>query len=453
MDTAHVNEISDQINQALTLMPGPPPTRIVLGLSGGLDSMVLLHGLVKWRQQFPATEVQAIHVNHQLQADASHWQQHCQRECLALGVPLLVERVTVDSCSSSLERAARDARYGAFAKVVSASEVLMLAHHRDDQVETFLQRAARGSGPLGLAAMSPSVTVKGITILRPLLSLDREQLEGLANQCGVKWIDDPSNLDRRMERNFLRHEVLPLWRKFKPNLNQTLSRAARLCNETSQLLTDLAAIDAGAERQDQGLEINRLLGLSRSRQRNLLRYWLQGQAMAMPSEVVLDRIIDEAIPAPADAQPRVDWGMVSVRRFQGVLYVVPSSLDAEAAPVMDITLTELQQLDLVNAKGPLPNITHFSRRRLASAPLQLRCRQGGERLKLSGGQSKDLKDWFQKFAIPPWLRPHWPILYCGDDIAGVPGLLVCEGFEPDSPTDSLPLYWSRVDRRLGIQGN
>lgn len=447
------------IQQALAVLPGP--CRIHVGFSGGLDSTVLLHLVHEWWQQKPADRpsLQAIHINHRIQADADRWQSHCEQLCRQWGIPCFSKAVAVDTTLASLEQQARLARYQVFRGQVKPGEVLLLAHHRDDQVETLLQRLARGSGPLGLGAMAPFHDRHGFRVVRPLLDCDREQLEAYASQQNLSWIEDPSNVDESIERNFVRRQLLPRWRSVQPRLNHTLARSARLARESAQLLDDLAQLDRGGVRPDDGLVLDRLLPLSPSRRHNLLRFWLRSLGIQPPSEVVLGHIINDVALAGADAQPLVTWGAYSVRRFQGVLYGLDQALPEPqgtqvAISQADLSTAALPDSSLVDAEPflslPMGSLEFkggrvpFSRQALAGKDLKIGFRRGGEQLRLPGRPAKTLKDLFLEAGVPPWLRGLWPILYAEGEIAGLPGLWVCEGYTPNSLEDEIRFLWVRT---------
>lgn len=428
------------ITDALADLPGH--TRLVVGFSGGLDSTVLLHLAQQCRQTDPALNVAALHVNHQLQPAADQWQLHCELLCRHWQIPFLGDIVRVDRDQASLEQAARDARYAAFRRHLQPGDLLLLAHHRDDQVETLFQRLLRGSGPLGLGGMGSVSRQPGLTILRPLLEQDRADLEAYARDQGLGWIDDPSNGDTGFERNFLRHQVLPSLRTRWPRLNQTVARAARLSRDSAQLLDELALIDAGEPvTAGNPLPIPVLQSLSHARAMNLLRYWIRQHGTTAPSEAQLARVLMEILPAQDDAQPVVSWGQHQLRRYRQGLYClpllpVPAPVDLPFVPGEDAPLLPVGRLIQAEGQG-----TAFSRTRLHQGDLRLRTRQGGERLKPAGRPGNSLKHWLQALQVPPWWRDHWPILYAGDEIAGLPGLVVCEGFQPAGPEDGLWLGW------------
>lgn len=437
------------IGEALAVVSEPRSvSRINIGFSGGLDSTVLLHLVWRWWQgcePHRRPQLRAIHVNHQLQRSAEHWEQHCARICQQWGVDYCLERVAVARNEASLEQAARYARLDCFQTRLGSDEILLLAHHRDDQVETLLQRLARGSGPLGLGGMSTVAQYRGMVMVRPLLDLDRAALSAYASGNGLEWVDDPTNLDETLERNFVRRQLLPPWRQVRQGLNQALARTARLSREAAGLLDQLAAIDRGQRRLDGGLSLAVLHRLPADRQRNLLRYWLKDQGVRAPSESRLQSVLDNVLTAAEDAQPRVDWGDMGVRRYGGCLFIVPTELPAALSfrhkletlsSDLDLPVGRLQM-----AGGELA----FSREVLQQGRLDVAFRAGGERLKLSGRPSKSLKDLFQEQGVPPWLRGLWPILYQGDQIVGLPDLWVCEEYLPRSLEDGIYFHWHHTD--------
>lgn len=442
---SNTNDVDIQlIELALADMPGP--RRIVVGFSGGLDSTVLLSLVHQWwLTQTPAQRpsLHAIHVNHQLIPQADTWQSHCADICAQWQIEFTARKVAVDSDQSSLEASARAARYAVFKELIRPGDILLLAHHRDDQVETLLQRLARGSGPLGMGSMAHCSQLHGFTLLRPLLDLDREQLQAFARNHSLTWIDDPSNQDESLERNYIRRRVLPLWRDQRSELNQALARSARLSRESAQLLDDLAAMDLEQSQADERLPIDVLQGLSPARQKNLLRYWLRQQGIRPPSEIVTQRILDEVVGASADAQPLVMWGQSSVRRFQSALYGLGHALPEPKGISLSLDVLDCPPALPVGRLAPGTKEPGFSRQALLQQPVTVRFRAGGERLKLQGRPPKALKDLFQESGVPPWLRGVWPILYSGDSIAGLPGLWVCEGFLPQSNEDKICFHWHR----------
>ncbi|MGE5155518.1 MAG: tRNA lysidine(34) synthetase TilS, partial [Bdellovibrio bacteriovorus] len=303
------------------LAPFAGVPRLWIAFSGGLDSACLLHAASTVRQRLPGP-LGAVHVDHGLHADSPRWSEHCRQVCDTLGVPLVIRRVAVDRApGKSLEAAARAARYGALADRLGPGELLLTAHHQDDQAETLLLALLRGSGPEGLAAM-PLVSDLGPgRLVRPLLGVPRAALEAYARDQGLSWVEDPSNRVLAFDRNFLRRCVLPILRERWPAASATLSRSAAHCAEALEL------VEAAAEDTLRGLAGSRFgtlslpaLGrLEPPRARAALRLWLKRLGLPRPDRAHLGRILTEVLPARADANPLVAWCGCEVRRYRGDL--------------------------------------------------------------------------------------------------------------------------------------
>lgn len=280
-----------------------PAERISLGLSGGCDSVVLLH--VLHRLGF-GERLTAIHVHHGLSPNADAWAGFCADYCARLQVSLTIVRVEVDRRSGlGLEAAARAARYAALRE--GAAEVLVLAQHQGDQAETVLFNLLRGSGVAGAAAIPAERSLSGRRLLRPLLDVSRRELEAYAVQCGLAWIEDESNADTRHSRNFLRHEVLPLLHRRFPGAEHSLAQAAQHFAEADDLLAELAASDwqtVCADSVDAPL-LRLLRKLTLVRLKNLLRYRLRRLGWRAPGAQRLEEFARQLRDAGADRHPEL----------------------------------------------------------------------------------------------------------------------------------------------------
>ncbi len=412
-----------------------------LAYSGGLDSHVLLHrvvSLVRAGGLWPP--LHALHINHQLNPKAKAWSAHCERVCAALGIELTVLTVEVADAGLGIEAAARTARYAAFASVLGEGELLLQAHHLDDQAETLLLRLMRGTGPAGLAAM-PSTRVLGAgALLRPLLGCPRAALLAYAKAAQLQWVEDDSNSNTRFDRNFLRQLALPLLAQRWPGYRQTLSRAALQAGETQELLDALAALDFARAGRGEALGTAELMALTPARQRNLLRHWLTGRALPMPSRAQLEQLLMQA-GARADASVSVCWPGAEVHRYQGCLYALKA-----LPPVLDV----INQPWRAEAPVPLPGLGALSGAQSLGAGLradrsyELRNRRGGERCRpLGRAHSQSLKKLLQAAQVPPWLRPRLPLLFCGDELAAVADLWICEGYAAQPSEPGWTLTWRR----------
>ena len=253
-----------------------------LGLSGGLDSMFCLSCWSRLANPL-ISPVARDSCSSRTAPEADAWAAHCQRACDARGVPLTVVRVRVGQ-SASIEQAARDARYAAFAEMLPDGAELLLAHHADDQLETLLFRLLRGTGVRGLAGMPRRRQLGRGWLSRPLLDASRAAMASWAQRQGVSWIDDPANQDARFARTALRHQLLPRLRDGWPQIDQSLLRLADHAREAGELMDELALSDLRATavteqdpwlRSWPGLLLAPLQALSPARQRNVLRYWLR----------------------------------------------------------------------------------------------------------------------------------------------------------------------------------
>lgn len=291
---------------------------LVAGLSGGVDSVVLLHGL---RQLAPRRQLllTSLHVHHALSPNADRWEDHCRALCAASGIVLAVARVAVERNSADgLEAAARRARHAAFARV--PGDWIVLAHHRDDQAETVLFNLLRGSGLRGAAAMAET----NGRLLRPLLDVGRDAIEAYAREHKLRWIEDESNGDTRFARNHLRHEVLAGLQERFPGSAANLAAAARRFAEAQTLLDDLAVLDLGAHAADFPLDLSVLESLAEPRARNLLRYLLQCRHIGIPSEERLREILRQLTHAASDRHPAAVFGAWRILRRAGRVAVEPA---------------------------------------------------------------------------------------------------------------------------------
>lgn len=417
-----------------------------VAFSGGLDSSVLLHLLVQVSRRNALPPISAIHVHHGLQGAADAWPAHCQRLCDELGVPLSIRHVQVEP-GASLERAAREARYGAFAAVLNAGEVLLLAQHQDDQAETVLYRLLRGAGVQGLAAMAYSRTLADGHAVRPLLGVPRSVLEAYAAAYGLIWVDDPSNTDTGLARNFLRQEILPRLQGHWPKAAQVLARAAEHQAEAQGLLQALAELDmqrAGGRLNLDWLDIpcldlQALRQLSDARQRNLLRYWL-ANFTRLPDSRHWQGWHDLR-DAAADASPiwRLESG--ELRRHGGSLLW----LDARWRVPWS---RQLQPWSLVEQPLLLPgNGQVWLEGAVPAGQLSIGYRQGGEVLDVPGRGRRDLKRLLQEAGVPEFIRERIPLLLCDGRLVAVANLL--------ASSDCGKLHWHppEAEPRQSAHGN
>lgn len=293
----------------------------VVAYSGGLDSHVLLHAM----SQLKDFSFVAVHVNHQLSANAKQWASHCQSVCDQLGVPLHVERVDIRlKPGDSLEEQARKARYTVFKKYIDRNQTLLTAHNLDDQAETFLLQALRGAGLKGLSAMPLRKPFADGYHARPLLTFSRQALEAYANENQLAWIEDESNADTSFDRNYIRHAVMPALKQRFPAVAQSFSRSARLIAENEQVIQEVVAAQFEAIETDerQKVDYKILRSFSDVHQRLLLRFWLQKNNVRSFSEKQLKQIQQDVLQASSNAKPLFRVANISIRRDRNHLVLL-----------------------------------------------------------------------------------------------------------------------------------
>lgn len=288
--------------------------RLVVGLSGGIDSVVLLHAVLAERGA-----AAAVHVHHGLTPQADRWEDHCRALCLGWAVPLEVARVDVERNSADgLESAARRARHAVYRQL--AADWILLGHHRGDRAETMLFNLLRGAGVRGAGAMPERSSM----LLRPLLGVGRTEIADYAEAHGLAWVDDHSNADTRYARNFLRHEVLPAIRGRFPAVEERLASAAARFAEAADLLDDLARLDLGTRPSGFPVEVAFLAGLSEPRARNVVRYLLAVQGVGIPAEERLAEALRQCLEAGPDRHPAISFGSHVLSRRNGCITLAPA---------------------------------------------------------------------------------------------------------------------------------
>ncbi|MCB1922230.1 MAG: tRNA lysidine(34) synthetase TilS [Gammaproteobacteria bacterium] len=421
----------------------PQPNRYWIAYSGGIDSTVLLHLLASVRDRLPAT-LTAVHVDHGLQPGSASWAAHCRARCAALGVPLVVH--TVDAHprrGQSPEAAARDARYDAIAAGMGVDDMLLTAHHEDDQAETVLLQLLRGAGVDGLSAMPSCRHWRHGWLARPLLAVPRAQLVAWAHARQLAWIDDPSNDAAVADRNFLRHEILPRLHARWPAASRSLARSAQWCAEAAQIVEARAATDLASAAVAEGTRLSTavLCGLPDARATGLLRHWLDVRAAPPMPAARLHQALDQLCHARDDAQPLVAWAGFALRRYRGEVWLVdtatvavPSGRRVWTGADMDLG-PGLGRIVSREAPGGI------DADRWRNGVIEIGYRRSGLRCALRGRQgTRDFKQLAQEHGIPPWLRDRVPLVYVDGELAAVAGCCVCEPFSAGSAHGFWPVW-------------
>jgi tRNA(Ile)-lysidine synthase len=442
----------------------PARSSILVGLSGGVDSVVLLHLLHDLAPRF-SWKLSALHVHHGISPNADAWAEFCSALCTRLEIPLVVERVDIAPLRGEhgIEAAARKLRHEALAR--QPCDFVALAHHADDQAETLLLQLLRGAGVKGAAAMPVLSSVEGPVLItsdlpacglsrmasssiskvegpvpcegaparvRPLLDVSRREILDYALAHGLQWIEDESNADEGYPRNFLRHRVLPLLEQKFPACRATLARSAQHFAEASGLLDELAQQDAASAMRDCTLGVSALGGLSAARARNLLRYFLHRQGAPMPQSVQLDDMLRQLCHARRDAAVCVEFGGWQLRRYRGRAHVLPALGDCDPALVLPWKGEDELVWPALNGKVRFERVPGegISLAKLGRDPVLLRLRNGGEALRpRPHAATRSLKNLLQECGVPPWRRERLPLLYCGGELVCVAGVAVAAEYQ------------------------
>jgi tRNA(Ile)-lysidine synthase len=434
-----LGELPDRVERQLAFCVGPGQT-LLLGLSGGLDSSVLLHLLVGLRASL-GFELRALHVNHGISPNAAAWETFCADLCAAYQVPYTAVSVSVPrDAGLGLEAAARQVRYQAL--LAQPTDAVVLAHHLDDQAETLLLQLLRGAGVQGLAAMPErrELSASQPVLLRPLLDISRSQLQRYAHQHHLRWIEDESNLDLAFDRNFLRHRVFPHLAERFPACRTTLARSAAHLAEASALLQEVAVADAANCVQGSRLALAGLRALSPARASNLLRYWLDVLGVNISSRR-LREVMRQLLQARQDAQPCIAVTNGNLQRYRDAVYFVANDRKEGIAETVWRGEEELAMsggtLCFIRTQGqglPLSQVQ--------AGRLTIQRRQGGEKFRPDRRRpNRSLRHLLQEAGMAPWQRRALPLLYLNGRLALVPGIGVACDLQAAEAEEGLLAIW------------
>ena len=396
---------------------------MTVALSGGIDSVVLLH-LLHQLQKTQTFTLKASHVHHGLSKNADKWVSFCEKLCRKLSIPLDVNYVKLPQKKSlGIEGEARRLRYEKLLQ--SQTDLVVLAHHEDDQAETFLLQLIRGAGVKGLSSMAHFDGTR--RLWRPLLNASRIDIESYAKKYKLNWIEDESNQNIDFDRNFIRSKVLPILKNRFNHIIKVISRSSSHLAEAQHLLDDLAQIDLKnllkSDNYKHKLNVKTLDKLSNARAKNALRFWLEMNDQLMPSRDLLDELLRQVLTAKKDADLKIDLSKAyEIRRYQDEIYIVPKNYknlknyEIIWAGESEIILPNGQKLTFKKVKGRGIHLKF-----LRDQKLKIKNRQGGEFFKPDSKKpTKKIKQLLQESDLPPWERDFLPLIFIGDHLAFVP---------------------------------
>jgi tRNA(Ile)-lysidine synthase len=405
---------------------------MTVALSGGVDSVVLLHLLHQLQKTHHFT-LKASHVHHGLSKNADKWVKFCEKLCAKLSISLDVNYIQLPQKKSlGIEGEARRLRYEKLLK--SKTDLVVLAHHEDDQAETFLLQLIRGAGVKGLSSMAHFDDRR--RLWRPLLNASRIDIERYAKKHKLKWIEDESNQNTDFDRNFIRSKILPILKNRFTHIIKVISRSASHLAEAQHLLDDLAELDLKSylksDKYKHKLNVKTLDNLSNARAKNILRYWLEINDQLMPSKDLLDECLRQVLIAKKDADLKIQLSKdFEIRRYKDEIYIVKKNKNKEKNYAIiwqgepEILLPNGTQLNFKKVKGSGINFKF-----LRDQKLKIRNRQGGEFFKPDSKRpTKKIKQLLQESDVPPWEREFFPMIFVGDELAAVPNFGIDQKYQ------------------------
>lgn len=432
----------DHLRCELKTLPATPCYWV--GFSGGADSTALLHALLELRGEFKA-EVRAVHVNHGLQRDAGGWERQCKAWCEQRDLDLHTEQVSlVERSKLGIEAEARRLRYAVIERLLGPGHLFLTAHHREDQAETVLLNLMRASGVDGLAGMPRTRPLGQGRLARPLLDYPMASLRRYLENEGVAWIEDPSNTDATLDRNFLRHQVLPLLEQRWPGAASRLAQSAGYCRQAA------IAVERLVREQLKGmLPHRRILALQATPDEALdfallVRQWLKlNQVPSLPA-TRLAELRRQLTGAERGSGAAVAWPGGSIRHFDHCLWLEPQR--EEVRQPQSSEWSGQAALDLGEIAGtvefkPAPPLAH--------SDWAIRFRQGGEKIQLApDGTHRELKDLLREWRIPPWMRSSVPLLYQGAKLVAIGDLALDRTFGAKLRENGVAYEWTPADALL-----
>ncbi|MEI6893372.1 MAG: tRNA lysidine(34) synthetase TilS [Colwellia sp.] len=446
-----MDKLTSTLHTALkTIVDSHGNMALIIAYSGGIDSQVLLHALMQLKQKkLIFNDITVCHVNHGLSKNAERWQNFAEQTCLNLAVKLIVKCVNVQpKAQQSLEALARDARYNALQSLTDKKSLILTGHHSDDQSETFLLALKRGAGLKGLASMSEQTQLGQHLLVRPLLSVSRQEIENYAENHSLVWIDDESNQDTSFDRNFIRQKIMPMLRARWPSINNTINRSASHCLAGQELLDELASQDLiHCKSSESSLSVFALKKLSPARFNNLIRFFMAQHHCLMPSTEQVNQV-REQLKAKHDKTPQIKVANHFFRRFKGVLFLTPeyndiSDWQENIELFQNQSLIEDLTLSLPDKLGKLlfRTKTTFSgnrenNKRLPAILLPKQgqqvsirfCHDNPKCLPHFRQHSRSVKKVLQELNIAPWQRKRIAFLYYDHELVAAVGLFICKPF-------------------------
>lgn len=462
--------------EAEGLLRTVPKTHVVVGYSGGRDSTVLLHLLSEIRNQRPL-DITAAYFNHRWRGSPPAELPMVHQNCVKLGIPLII--IQGDLTVPKTENAARQARYRQLTRLAHDlhADAVLTGHHADDQIETLLFRILRGTGIDGLIGIQKRLVMddplaKPVPILRPMLDIARKHLREHCAEHNLVYFDDPSNDDHKIQRNNIRHNLLPYLEQSFPQVKNSLFRLSlvaegdlRIIEETMRGIWDEVYNEDGKGPYLEAIRFNQL-GLPY--QRRLLKRFLAEQNIHSDFQTIEDMLLfirgegRRNLSASLKSMVKTEDGKTRfMSLYKDKLRLIPGPEEPPrkepvtltipgSTPVEELSITfraiPWQEPEKVNISPIRPNDNrqvYVNLGAYAEKPLELRTRKPGDKFQPMG---MDVPLRFKKFLInrgvPRFERNNLLVLAHGNNILWAPGLGISQELritEKTTPTHLLKL--------------
>lgn len=394
--------------------------------SGGMDSHVLLVHAKRLQSEY-GLSLTAVHVNHHLSDQANAWVAHCESICRTLNIALVVKDISIDISQGNIEEQARVQRYMALASCMNAGDVLLTAHHQQDQAETVLLQLMRGAGPKGLSAMPVCKALAAGMQGRPWLHMPFAAIQSYADEHQLTWIDDGSNQNPAFARNYIRHQLVPGLRQYWPEAISAITRSAQHCADAQVLLDEYAGmlLQTVSDASLTKVNVSKLLRLSVQQQSLVLRYWIQLQDGILPNTKTIDIIRREVLGAAQDKTPEVHWGHCLLRRFKNHLYLLRHTEKHDATQRF---MWELKHPLRLEGVGTLSAAWVAGRGLRSDLSVVVGFRRGGEVVAVPNRGRHTLKKLFQEWQVPVWEREKTPLLFVAEKCIAAVGYFMDQAY-------------------------
>ena len=414
-----------------------------LALSGGLDSIVLLHLLHDhFKDKF---SIRVIHINHNLNTNSDAWSKFCKKECLKYGFEFLSKSINPKNMGFGLEANARKKRYQVFKKLLNPGECLLTAHHKTDQLETILFRMFRGTGIDGLKGIIRKDHLGQNPIFRPLLNCSQSELNEYAKVQKLEWVNDDSNNDLSFDRNYIRKSIIPVIKKRWVSVEESVHRLSSIAEENQRILNELATEDLNEVLDYDSVDLKIINHHSTPRIKNILRYLIAKNNMEIPSMHILNSGINSLFNSD-NQSGEIKWSNHVIKKFNGRIYFLNMNSVMPYDSSDNISWSINQRIDLEDPVGSIEakftNGEGISSKK-CSVNLSIKFRKGGEKILLNGSHhSKTLKNFLNEKKVLPWARDKIPLIYDNQELICVGDLWTNQNFIADSSERSFLIQWN-----------